>query len=60
MTEPRFSYGSEKLRLRTEIIKTMELTTLTSFRQLALEQRWTELYEEVKEMKVRESNNLKC
>ena len=31
----------------------MEVTALISFRQLALEQRWTELYEEVKQMKVR-------
>ena len=40
------------LNWRTEA-KSMELTNLISFRQLALEQRWTELYEEVKQMKVR-------
>ena len=29
-----------------------------SFRQLALEQRWTELYEEVKQMKVQKTNKI--
>ena len=36
----------------------MQLGKSISFRQLALEQRWTELYEEVKQMKVQKTNKI--